>query len=313
MNEKISICIPAYKRTHFLERLLTSITNQTYKNYEVIVTDDSDDNSVRDLCERFSGTIALLYYKNPTPLGTPKNWMAAIEKATGQWIKLIHDDDWFAEPDSLQQYADATSDNNVRFIFSGYNAFYEATHTYVNKTISQATFHKIKKNPLLLFANNLIGPPSVLMFHNEVTEYYDTNLKWLVDLEYYVSVLEKENALYVSKPLVNMSYNDTQVTTFCFGNPEIEIPEALYMYHKHTSAWTKHIMVYDAWWRLMRNTGIRSVSKLKEYAGAYPIPKFLSKIVKHQLLFPGKVLKFGIVSKAVMLVSYLINYKHLTS
>jgi glycosyltransferase involved in cell wall biosynthesis len=46
MNPLISICIPAYKRTEFLQRLLDSIDIQTFKNFEVIVTDDSPGNDV---------------------------------------------------------------------------------------------------------------------------------------------------------------------------------------------------------------------------------------------------------------------------
>jgi glycosyltransferase involved in cell wall biosynthesis len=42
----ISICIPAYKRIEFLQRLFDSIAIQTYKGYEVIITDDSPDEVV---------------------------------------------------------------------------------------------------------------------------------------------------------------------------------------------------------------------------------------------------------------------------
>ena len=45
----ISICIPAYKRIDYLQKLLDSISIQTFKDYEVIVTDDSPDESVEIL------------------------------------------------------------------------------------------------------------------------------------------------------------------------------------------------------------------------------------------------------------------------
>ena len=44
----ISICIPAYKNTTYVGRLLDSISEQTFTDYEVVVTDDSPDDSVKN-------------------------------------------------------------------------------------------------------------------------------------------------------------------------------------------------------------------------------------------------------------------------
>jgi len=45
MDNKVSVIIPTYKRSEFLERAIESILNQTYKNIEIIVVDDNDPNS----------------------------------------------------------------------------------------------------------------------------------------------------------------------------------------------------------------------------------------------------------------------------
>ena len=47
-NSLISICIPAYKNTSFLKRLLESLLQQTYTHFEVILSDDSPDDTVKD-------------------------------------------------------------------------------------------------------------------------------------------------------------------------------------------------------------------------------------------------------------------------
>jgi len=101
MNPFISICIPTYKRIQYLKRLLNSIAIQNFKDFEVIITDDSPSGDVNDLCDRYKNKIQINYYKNPAPLGTPENWNESIRHAKGEWIKLMHDDDWFANEDSL--------------------------------------------------------------------------------------------------------------------------------------------------------------------------------------------------------------------
>src|SRR5215213_9554314 len=97
----ISICIPAFKRVEYLARLLDSVKKQRFRDFEVIITDDSPAEEVRNLAEKYRYDFELKYSKNASPLGTPENWNAAIRQARGEWIKLMHDDDWFRNEDSL--------------------------------------------------------------------------------------------------------------------------------------------------------------------------------------------------------------------
>src|SRR5580658_11022921 len=114
----ISVCVPAFKRTDFLQRLLESISIQTFRDFEVVITDDSPDQAVRDLCDSYSGRFPLTYVRNERPLGTPENWNEAIRRSSGEWIKVMHDDDWFADKDSLGVFAAAAQGHpEASFIF----------------------------------------------------------------------------------------------------------------------------------------------------------------------------------------------------
>ena len=83
----ISICIPAYKHVDYLKRLLDSIAIQTFKDFEVIITDDSPGNEVEQFCLQYQSLLPIKYIKNNTSLGSPGNWNACISNASGQWIK----------------------------------------------------------------------------------------------------------------------------------------------------------------------------------------------------------------------------------
>src|SRR5215203_885011 len=115
----ISICIPAYKHVEYLKRLLDSTVIQTFKNFEVIITDDSPGSEVEQLCLQYKSLLPIKYIRNNVPLGSPGNWNACIGNASGQWIKIMHDDDWFANEESLKSFADAAFQNgDSNFIFS---------------------------------------------------------------------------------------------------------------------------------------------------------------------------------------------------
>lgn len=306
MTPLISICIPAYERPVYLKRLLDSVAKQTFKDFEVIITDDSSSDAVEELLFESNYKFELSYQRNHRALGTPQNWMEGIKLASGQWIKIMHDDDWFTDRYSLENFA-AHIDEGADVLFSGYHSFDEESSQSLNKTITQNSFQLIRKDPYRLFANNLIGPPSVVLFRKSMQELYDPQLKWLVDLEAYVRMIRRYTSRYIALPLVTMSYNETQVTKSCFRNPSIEIPEALYFYKKHGLASIRSWKSYDGWWRLIRNLSVRTETQLREYAGGLPVPSFLLRIVRFQQKISPAVLKWGPFSKLLMTISYYVN------
>ncbi len=306
MKKLISILIPAFERPDYLRRSLEQIARQRFRDFEVIVTDDSATDVVEQWVRSQTFTFPFQYRRNHPALGTPRNWTAGLDLASGEWIKILHDDDWLSGPDSLSQYAQAIRPG-IDLIFGGYEAVYEETGQREDRTITARQFSRLIRTPHLLFAKNWLGPPSVLLYRRSLTELFDPELKWIVDWEGYIRMLQKHRAVYVGLVLVCMSYNATQVTRFCFGNPEVEIPEALIYYYKQGDQTRATWPLYDAWWRLIRNLSIRDAATLDRYAGGMRVPAFLYKIVEHQQWLPLSCLKFGPLSKAAMLLSFNLN------
>ncbi|MEO7209375.1 MAG: glycosyltransferase family 2 protein [Chitinophagaceae bacterium] len=308
MNAKpaISICIPAYKRVDSLKRLLDSITIQTYKDFEVIITDDSPDDSVQKLADTFKEKIHLEYSKNNTTLGTPANWNACIDKASGEWIKIMHDDDWFANKKSLAVFAGRINDNG-KFIFCDYQSIDEENKVVKKSFISNSWKTRITDEPYTLYAKNMIGPPSATLIHKSIMESFDEKLKWLVDVDFYISVLSKEKKIiHINEPLISIGLSETQVTNACFLNPLIELPEGLHMLKKNGINKLRYIWVYDAWWRLFRNMHIQNEAELEQYV---PLkwPPVLVSMLNDQNKYAPSLLKNGFFSKAAMFISFKKN------
>jgi glycosyltransferase involved in cell wall biosynthesis len=302
----ISICIPAYKRTNYLKRLLDSIVLQNFKNFEVIVSDDSNDDSVINLIKDYNDTIKIIYFHNSPSLRTPGNMNFAISKAKGEWIKIIHDDDWLSNENSLQIFADATK--TVRqFIFSAYNNFIEKDSRFQLVQFPISLKSKIIAAPLLLISNNMIGPPSVSMFHKSVLVKYDTRLNWRVDQEYYIRIIQLlKDFEYINQPLINVGVSESQVTNACINVPSVEIPEGYILLEKYGTSPLKNIIVFDAWWRILRNCQIRSEKELTQFGNTL-WPACILSMVHLQSKFSSVLLKNGFVSKTLMTLSYVQN------
>ncbi len=304
----ISICIPTYERVEYLKRLLESIRIQTFKNFEVIITDDSKSSVIESFIKEYTPEFPLQFHKNTPSLGTSKNMVEGMKFARSQWIKLVLDDDWFTDENSLEIIAAHTQEDN-KIIYSGFITFEEETGKREDRTLSKTQFSKLLKNPYLLMSDNIIGVPSVLMFRKNENLLFDERLNWLTDIECYVRWINeyKNKNIYISKPLITVSYNASQLTRTLSVNPKVVIHDYLLFYYKNQGKGLKNIMVYDTWWRMIRNLKIRDVAQLKQYTD-YTIPGFLANIISLQKRIPQNLLSNKIVSKLSMSYSYLTNY-----
>jgi len=299
---QVSVCIPAYKNTSFLDRVLQSLVIQTFSNFEVIVTDDSPDNSVELFLKKFEGRLLIKYYKNNPALGTPANWNFAMKQARGTYIKLIHDDDWFASEDALEILVNTLEMNNqANFVFCAYNNIDVEAKTKQTVIAHPSFLSKIKQDALHLYTENIIGPPSVIMHRNLFNFQFDEHLKWVVDFEAYMRSLQKGNQfVFIDKPLVNIGISSLQVTKASSRIREVEIPENFYMLIKQGIGILNKIWVFDYYWRLLRNVGIRSENDIIEAGWVNEIPVPISRMIQLQKNIPLNILKVGVLSKFFM-------------
>ncbi len=68
-NPVVSVIIPTYQRNSSLERAITSVLNQTFKNFEIIIVDDNDENSIfrkknEALMRKYENNERIVYLKH---------------------------------------------------------------------------------------------------------------------------------------------------------------------------------------------------------------------------------------------------------
>jgi glycosyltransferase involved in cell wall biosynthesis len=108
---KFSIVITTYNRLNLLKRAIDTALSQTLP-CEVVVVDDcsSDDtqNYVQERCKTLAnmGEKRLFYHRHSENIGHSKSVNAGVELATGDWIKLLDDDDYLA-PNCIEEMTNA--------------------------------------------------------------------------------------------------------------------------------------------------------------------------------------------------------------
>jgi len=88
----VSFCMSTYRRTGFLRKALEGIKAQTFTDFEVVVSDNDPEQSAAAVV-REQEDPRFRYFPNVTNLGMVASFNKSIERATGEFIVMITDDD----------------------------------------------------------------------------------------------------------------------------------------------------------------------------------------------------------------------------
>lgn len=117
MISKVSVLIPTFNRSNYIEECLDSVFAQTLPPLEVIVIDDGSDDDTAEVLKRYKDRINYIYKENG---GKPSALNIGLKQAKGEYIWLFDDDD-VALPDSIfvrQTYLENHPD--IGFVFTNH-------------------------------------------------------------------------------------------------------------------------------------------------------------------------------------------------
>jgi glycosyltransferase involved in cell wall biosynthesis len=194
MNPKISIAIPCYEISglgaKILEYSFFKLENQTFRDFDIIISDNSLDNEIKKLCKKWNLTSGLdiKYYKNKIR-GAAVNTDSAIKKADGEFVKVLCQDDLLFDEHSLE-IINNNLDENTIWLFSAYVHSYDRLNCF--------KYHLPSINPWIAIQNTL-GTPSALTIKNlkDLPE-LDNNLTYCYDCAWYYEL----NKLYGNPKII---------------------------------------------------------------------------------------------------------------
>ncbi|MBA4241551.1 MAG: glycosyltransferase family 2 protein [Sphingobacteriaceae bacterium] len=263
----VSICIPTYNQVEYLKKCIQSILVQDYLDYEIVISDDSTNDTVKSYIDSLGLNEKISYYRNSPSLGTPENWNHSISKAQGKYIKVLHHDDFFTETNSLAQFV-SLLENNPKSDF-GFSATLVWNIKTNKKSIHTCTLNqlaKLKNEYHYLFFKNLIGAPSAIIYRKEMAVKFDNTFKWLVDIDFYISALTKNNSVqYIEKPLICTIHGmETQVTQQIEYDKQVQIKEHVLLFSKivnHVKSQKNYFLFFD---ELFLRYDVNSMEDLKQ-------------------------------------------------
>ena len=92
---KVSIGLPVFNGVKTLDRSITSILNQTYTDFELIISDNKSDDNTEDICREFVRLDSRIrYVRHGVHMSALANYTHVLEKAFGEYFMWHACDDY---------------------------------------------------------------------------------------------------------------------------------------------------------------------------------------------------------------------------
>jgi glycosyltransferase involved in cell wall biosynthesis len=120
MDPLVSVLIPTYNTEHYVGRALQSAVEQSYRELEIIVQDNSSTDKTWDIVMSYAENDSRIRsYRNSTNLGPLRNWQTGLERCRGEYVKILWSDDWLEARCIEECVAYLRKDNDVGLVFTG--------------------------------------------------------------------------------------------------------------------------------------------------------------------------------------------------
>jgi len=229
MDDLISVVVPAYNTSNYIESAIQSVLNQTYKNIEIIVVDDcSTDDTVKKLL-KYRDKVHVVRHEKNQGAAIARN--SGIGQCRGRLVAFLDGDDKWV-PEKLEIFAESFSRNTeALFAFSDFSRFEWAGGSFFALSNSQIypiiyeTIHRhtyfdrkyfviLKKDMFTLLLRGYPIYPSTMVVRRRI---FDSIGMWRKvrtseDLDFSLRSCLVTDSIYIDEKLSMIGRHDANLT-----------------------------------------------------------------------------------------------------
>lgn len=265
-NISISIIIPLYNAELYINQCLSSLKNQTFRNWEAIIIDDGSKDKSLEICNKcIAGDQRFKLISKPNEgVSTTRN--KGIQLAKGDFIFFLDADDYLLNSQCLEVLTNLVQTNKVDFIRFEYKAI-DGHNNYLfnnkNKHIRKQFYYK-KVTPIE-YCNKIAYNEFFLCF------------------SFFKSSILKENKIQFINGCRMREDADFIIRYLYYCKKVMYIPNEFYAYRKHNNAATSiNLKNYESDLRLVFDSLNTFKDKCSEIEYKKYIYKFLSILAAEQ-------------------------------
>jgi len=232
---KITVIIPVYNAEKYIEESVGSVLNQTFKNFELLIVNDSSTDNTEKIVKKIIMNDSRCFLINlPENKGKAHALNIAIQKAKGEFICILDADDIFFQDKLEQQIKFMQEHPEVDMVYGGAKYFSDSDEELEQRKIlesSENLFENLKKargktieelnaqHHGILNDNDAIIAACSVMIRKKVFEKckFDEQLRNIEDYDMWYQIIGKGFKLYgIKKPFYYYRVHKNQKS----ANPE---------------------------------------------------------------------------------------------
>ena len=186
---KVSIILPNYNSSKTIKKTISSIQNQKYKNWELIIVDDNSDKNTKNILSQYEKLkrIKIVYLKKNKGAAYCRN--LAIKKSKSYYVAFIDSDDLWKK-NKLNLQINFMQKNNYFFTYTNYKTF------KINNPVKKTILTPGKFNFSSFVKNTSIATSTMIVERSIARKIKFSNTKICEDYYYKCQLLKKIGNAY---------------------------------------------------------------------------------------------------------------------
>ena len=237
----VSIVMPTYNRPQWFKQALDSALSQTYKNFEIFITDNSKNEDTKNLMQPYLEKYPFIKYEYHPEFNASDNWNFArsYNNPNAEFVNWLLDDDWFY-PTKFEKMVEIFRNNpDVSVVTSVRNVINENSEvvgrmlTPRPEILEKDIKMKGEDAGRLIFnlGKNFVGEPTTALIRKKCLR--NNDLCWtdeetgffpLIDISTWMQLFTKGNLFYIANdPLSAFRMHKGQATNWDGSGPAFEV------------------------------------------------------------------------------------------
>lgn len=201
----VSVIMPSYNHEKYISEAIESVLNQTFADFELIITDDASIDRSKEIIQTYAKKDARIraYYHNENK-GIAKTMNDGLEAAKGKFIALFSSDDVWVE-NKLEKQLQVLSETEDLVVWSEglvidalgvpTGELFTKKHGALDRRKSGNIFNELLKG------NYICGQSVILKRENVKDIKFDEQLKYLNDYKFMVELARRYEFYFIQEPL----------------------------------------------------------------------------------------------------------------
>ena len=215
----ISVCIPTYNGAEYIAQTIESILNQTFTDFEVIVSDDVSSDKTLEIVGSFNDP-RIVRIDRLSKVGAEANWNNAVATASASLVKLVCQDD-LLYPQCLEvevQTMSKSENQDVSFCFHLRDFVTPNSRKLSARRVGYSNLQKYSKIEILTkvvrSGGNPIGEPmAVTMRKLSLNSAGKFRGDYVIDLDMWSKLSDQGSALFIEQHLSAFRISKTSWTS----------------------------------------------------------------------------------------------------